>query len=125
MKILYGHFIFLLTLNLLLSTFSSGQIDTMDINLENYQYPFPVKFLNLNIQQQNLVMAYMDMKAEKPNGKTVVLLHGKNFNGAYWKRTADTLKSAGYRVLIPDQVGFGKSSKPEHFQYSFHQLSTN
>ncbi|MFX4516588.1 alpha/beta fold hydrolase, partial [Acinetobacter baumannii] len=25
----------------------------------------------------------------------------------------DTLTAAGYRVLVPDQIGFGKSSKPQ------------
>jgi hypothetical protein len=30
-------------------------------------------------------MAYMDVQPEKANGKTIVLLHGKNFNGAYWE----------------------------------------
>jgi pimeloyl-ACP methyl ester carboxylesterase len=28
-------------------------------------------------------------------------------------------------VLAPDQVGFGKSSKPAHYQYSFQQLARN
>src|SRR4029450_12275429 len=29
----------------------------------------------------------------------------------------------GYRVIAPDQIGFGKSSKPERFQYTFAQLA--
>lgn len=28
--------------------------------------------------------------------------------------------SQGFRVVIPDQVGFGKSSKPKDLQYTFH-----
>lgn len=67
----------------------------------------------------------MLVKPTKPNGKTVVLLHGKNFNGAYWKTTAELLSENGFTVVIPDQIGFGKSSKPENFQYSFQQLSLN
>jgi pimeloyl-ACP methyl ester carboxylesterase len=35
------------------------------------------------------------------------------------------LSQAGFRVIMPDQVGFGKSSKPQHFQYSFHLLAQN
>ena len=68
-------------------------------------------------------MAYMDIKPNKANGKTVVLLHGKNFNGAYWKTTIQALTKEGYRVIVPDQIGFGKSSKPTEYQFSFQQLA--
>ncbi|MCD6067965.1 MAG: alpha/beta hydrolase [Bacteroidetes bacterium] len=97
----------------------------MQISLENYPYFAPVAFIDLTIQKEAYVMGYMDIKPEKANGKTILLLHGKNFNGNYWKRTADALVKKGYRVIIPDQVGFGKSSKPQHFQYSFQQLALN
>ncbi|NEM97036.1 alpha/beta fold hydrolase [Pontibacter burrus] len=100
-------------------------LKNLDINLENYKYPYPVQYLPLTIQKQQLRMAYMDVKPTKANGKTVMLLHGKNFNGAYWKQTADALSKAGYRVIIPDQIGFGKSSKPEHLQYTFQLLAQN
>ena len=109
---------------LFLITSASAQLRNLDIHLENYEYPYPVAVLKVNAQNQTLNMAYMDVKPSRPNGKTVLLLHGKNFNGAYWRQTADTLLSLGYRVLMPDQIGFGKSSKPEHFQYSFQQLAT-
>ena len=55
----------------------------------------------------------------------ITLLHGKNFNGSYWKDTAELLYSMGYGVLIPDQIGFGKSSKPLDYQYSFESLAHN
>lgn len=97
----------------------------LGINLERYEYPFPVDFINLDIQKQEYQMAYMDVKPEKANGKTIMLLHGKNFNGAYWGETAKRLSEEGFRVIIPDQIGFGKSSKPEDFQYSFQQLALN
>ncbi|MEJ8757451.1 alpha/beta hydrolase [Pontibacter sp. H259] len=100
-------------------------LKNLDINLKNYTYPYPVQYLPLTIQKQNLRMAYMDVKPVKANGKTVMLLHGKNFNGAYWKQTADALSKAGYRVIIPDQIGFGKSSKPEYLQYTFQLLAQN
>ena len=67
----------------------------------------------------------MDVRPEKPNGKTVVLLHGKNFNGAYWKTTIDALIKDGFRVVAPDQIGFGKSSKPISYQFTFQQLAEN
>jgi pimeloyl-ACP methyl ester carboxylesterase len=30
-----------------------------------------------------------------------------------------------YRVVAPDQIGFGKSSKPAAYQFSFQQLASN
>ncbi len=57
------------------------------------------------------------------SGTTVVLLHGKNFSGAYWARTISELTTRGHRVVVPDQLGFGKSDKPERFQYSFEALA--
>lgn len=96
-----------------------------DARLTDYAYPFPVSYYQFESQRQQLEMAYMDVKPQDDSHRGVVLLlHGKNFSGAYWARTIDSLTSAGYRVVAPDQIGFGKSSKPEHFQFSFHTLAT-
>lgn len=93
-------------------------------DLKDFDYPYPVQTYQFPSQGQNLTMAYMYLPARQ--GKpTVTLLHGKNFNGAYWKRTADFLHDQGYGVLIPDQIGFGKSSKPRNYQYSFADLATH
>ncbi|NLU96327.1 alpha/beta fold hydrolase [Chitinophaga sp. Ak27] len=117
--------VFLLVNIVFTSTTYAQQIPAQDITLSQYKYPFPVHYLQLHIQGQPLQMAYMDLQPAKPNGKTVVLLHGKNFCGAYWDSTAADLSNNGYRVIIPDQIGFGKSSKPASFQYSFQQLAQN
>ncbi|MFI2743254.1 alpha/beta fold hydrolase [Zhouia sp. PK063] len=102
-----------------------NRVKTLGINLENYQYPYEVHYQDLQVQQQDLKMAYMDVHPDKPNGKVVMLLHGKNFNGAYWKTTIQALTKEGFRVIVPDQIGFGKSTKPSNFQYSFNQLAEN
>lgn len=96
-----------------------------DAELSAYAYPFPVRFLELTSQRETLKMAYMDVAPARPNGHTVVLLHGKNFAAAYWEPTIRFLSARGYRVIAPDQIGFGKSSKPAHYQYSFQQLARN
>jgi pimeloyl-ACP methyl ester carboxylesterase len=70
-------------------------------------------------------MAYMDVAPDKSNGKTIVLLHGKNFCGATWEGVIPALTGAGYRVIVPDQIGFCKSSKPAAYQFSLHQLAAN
>lgn len=102
-----------------------SQIKPLDAMLSNYQYPFEVHFKDLKSQNQTLKMAYMDVKPKMSNGKTIILLHGKNFNGAYWEKTAKDLSDKGFRVIIPDQIGFGKSSKPQSYQFSFAQLASN
>jgi pimeloyl-ACP methyl ester carboxylesterase len=95
----------------------------LSITMEGYDYPYPVTYLPLTIEGQDLRMAYMDVAPEgSGNGRTVVLLHGKNFFGAYWRDTISALAHDGYRVIVPDQIGFGKSSKP-NIHYSFHLLA--
>lgn len=93
--------------------------------LEGFDYPHPVKQFALRSQQQALEMAYMDVAPKKPNGKTVVLMHGKNFCAATWENTIDVLVDAGYRVVAVDQIGFCKSSKPTAYQFTFQQLASN
>ncbi|MFA9187671.1 alpha/beta hydrolase [Flavobacterium sp. FBOR7N2.3] len=109
----------------LFSFAQQAQLKQLDINLKTYNYPYPVHFISLSVQQQKLQMGYMDVKPENYNGKNIMLLHGKNFNGAYWKTTIDALAKQGFRVIVPDQIGFGKSDKPLRFQYSFQQLAEN
>ncbi len=100
-------------------------LEPLDAALQKLAYPFEVKYHKVRNQQQDLQMAYMDIHPANHLDKNIVLLHGKNFNGAYWETTINALAKSGYRVIVPDQVGFGKSSKPLVFQYSFHQLATN
>ena len=103
----------------------SESLKPLDLMLENYEYPFAVSYCTINTQKQTLKMAYMDVKPKKSNGKSIVLFHGKNFNGAYWESTINALTKEGYRVIAPDQIGFGKSSKPINYQYTFQELAKN
>jgi len=105
--------------------FAQSERKVLDIMLTNYQYPYEVHYYHFKSQNQNLKMAYMDVHPKTSNGEVIMLLHGKNFNGAYWKTTADALSKDGYRVIIPDQIGFGKSSKPIGYQFTFQQLAQN
>jgi len=87
-------------------------------------YPHPINYIKLTIEGQVVKMAYMDAKPAKFNGKTVLLFHGKNFNGYYWKDVISFLNNSGYRVIVPDQVGWGRSEKP-NIHYGFHLLAAN
>ena len=89
-----------------------AQREPYGIDLEGFAYPYPVSMLPLVNDGEQLRMAYMDVAPAQPNGRTVVLLHGRNFPSSYWAPVIKTLNDAGYRVVVPDQIGFGKSSKP-------------
>ena len=64
------------------------------------------------------------VEAGDPAKPTVVLVHGLGGTIQNWAFTIPAM-SQNYHVFALDQVGFGKSSKPEHFQYSFQQLAHN
>lgn len=87
--------------------------------------PWPVQYITLTLEGRPVRMAYMDVQPQRANGQTALLLHGKNFNGFYWRQTAIWLAGKGFRVVIPDQIGFGNSDFPEEVHYSFHGLAAN
>ncbi len=94
--------------------------------LQGFDYPYPLQHFAFESQGERLQMAYMDVLPAGPDkGRAVVLMHGKNFCGATWAHQIATLAKAGYRVVVPDQVGFCASTKPAHYQYSFQQLARN
>jgi pimeloyl-ACP methyl ester carboxylesterase len=93
--------------------------------LQGFDYPWPVQHFRFTSQGAALDMAYIDVMPAKPNGRTAVLLHGKNFCAATWQDTVGVLRAAGYRVIAPDQIGFCKSTKPAHYQFTFQQLAAN
>ena len=101
-----------------------AQTQSLGPNLERYAYPYPVHWYSAPSGGAAVRMAYMDLAPTGPSkGVTVVLLHGKNFCGATWEGAASMLAARGYRVIVPDQVGFCKSSKPTGYQYSFRALA--
>ncbi len=95
-----------------MSAQAAEQREPYGIGLEGYVYPYPVSLLPLVNDGEPVRMAYMDVAPAQPNGRVVVLLHGRNFPASYWAPVIKTLIDAGYRVVVPDQIGFGKSSKP-------------
>ncbi len=95
------------------------------ITYEDVPYPYPVSFLPLTMYGQDVRMAYMDVSPEgQPNGRTVVLFHGMNFGGFYFDGPINVLRKEGFRVVVPDQIGFGRSSKPI-IPYNFHDMAAN
>jgi pimeloyl-ACP methyl ester carboxylesterase len=97
--------------------------EPLGIGLEGWPYPAPVKFFQAAVDGQAVRMAYMDIPpVSGGRDATVVLLHGKNFDSSYWAGPIKDLTTAGFRVVVPDQIGFNKSSKPD-IAYSFDLLA--
>ena len=87
-------------------------------------YPYPLMKKGISIENSRYQMAYMDIApAANSKEKTILLLHGKNFNGYYWKDIIPALSQKGFRVIVPDQLGWGRSDKPD-LHYSFHMLAS-
>ncbi|MFI7857548.1 alpha/beta fold hydrolase [Pseudomonas promysalinigenes] len=104
----------------------AAETHTYGKQLEGFSYPHPLKHFDFQSQGQQLQMGYMDVPARgQANGRSVVLMHGKNFCAATWETTIEALSQAGYRVIAPDQIGFCTSTKPANYQYSFQQLAVN
>ncbi len=95
------------------------------ITYEDIAYPYPVNYMPLTLYGQDVRMAYMDVPPEgTANGHVIVLFHGMNFGGFYFEGPINVLRKEGYRVIVPDQIGFGRSSKPI-IPYNFHDMARN
>ncbi|MGH8080215.1 MAG: alpha/beta fold hydrolase, partial [Lysobacter sp.] len=57
--------------------------------LEGFDYPFEVHSTRFESQGEQVQMRYMDVRPEpdKANGRTAMLLHGKNYCAATWEST--------------------------------------
>jgi pimeloyl-ACP methyl ester carboxylesterase len=70
------------------------------------RYPHRSRFVTVNGRR----MHYVD--EGPPDAPPVLLLHGNPAWGYLWRDTIPPLLAAGYRVVVPDQIGFGLSEKP-------------
>ncbi len=68
------------------------------------QWPYPPRFARVNGWR----MHYID----EGRGDPVVLLHGNPTWGFLYRHMVRPLTAAGYRVIVPDMIGFGLSEKP-------------
>jgi pimeloyl-ACP methyl ester carboxylesterase len=95
------------------------------ITCEECPYPYPSSYLPLTLYGQDVRISFMDVAPNgTANGHTVVLLHGNNFGGFYFGKPIDALRNAGFRVVVPDQIGYGRSSKPI-IPYNFNDMARN
>jgi pimeloyl-ACP methyl ester carboxylesterase len=122
LNLIFLLFVILLSQSVLAQKMENNSRLVYDAQLSGYKYGFKVSYFSIESQGQSLKMAYIYLEG-KPDKPVVTLMHGKNFNAHYWTPTAVYLQKKGYGVLIPDQIGFGKSSKPANYQYSFPALA--
>lgn len=90
-----------------------GHWGPMSISLEEFEYPYPVEYMNFSVYGEDVRIAYMDVAPTGPaNGRAVILHHGGLYYGWYWSEQIRALSQEGYRVVVKDRLGWGKSSKP-------------
>lgn len=80
-------------------------------------FPYAPRYVELG----GLRIAYID---EGPReAPTVLLMHGEPTWSYLYRKMIPVLLAAGYRVVAPDLVGFGRSDKPSHkddYSYANH-----
>ena len=68
---------------------------------------------------EGLRMHYLDIGPTPHTARTVLCLHSRTGSSQVFQPMLPTLAAAGYRVLAPDLVGFGRSDKPK--KEAFHR----
>jgi pimeloyl-ACP methyl ester carboxylesterase len=88
-------------------------------------YPHPVEYMPVTHFGQDGLKAYMDVAPTgEANGQTVMLFHGMNFAGIGFAPTIEALTQAGFRVVVPDRIGYGRSSKMD-IPYNLHIFASD
>lgn len=80
-------------------------------------YDFPAHYVDVD----GLRMHYVDEGND--SGDIVLLLHGEPSWSYLYRHMIPPLAAAGFRVVAPDLIGFGKSDKPSHksdYSYAGH-----
>lgn len=95
-----------------------GVLRTPDSYFENLPgYDFEPNYLNI----RGYRVHYLD---EGPaDGEVVLLLHGEPTWSYLYRKMIPVLNVAGYRTIVPDLIGFGRSDKPmsmDTHTYLFH-----
>jgi pimeloyl-ACP methyl ester carboxylesterase len=73
-------------------------------------------FENHSIKVEGYRMHYLAMGPA--SGPPVILVHGLGGHAEDWWNVAPVLAKAGFRVYMPDLIGFGRSQQPADFSYS-------
>jgi len=77
-------------------------------------YPFASHFVQ--VDDDGLLIHYVDEGPAHPDRGVVLMLHGNPTWSYLYRRMVPICVAAGLRVIAPDLIGFGKSSKPVRWQ---------
>jgi haloalkane dehalogenase len=96
-------------------------IRTPESRFENLKdYPFNPHYVEVDAGDgAQLRMHYLD----EGEGEVILALHGQPSWSYLYRKMIPPMVKAGYRVIAPDLVGFGKSDKPTDrasFTYANH-----
>lgn len=83
-------------------------------------YPFAPNYMELN---GGVRMHYLDEGSK--NEKAIFLFHGQPSWSYLYRHIIPILTEAGYRVIAPDLIGFGKSDKPVNSEAVTYQAQVN
>lgn len=86
-------------------------------------YDHPVSYVDAEVDGTELRLARVEAGSQDDDAERVVLLHGEPTWGFLWRDVMRPLADSGYRVIVPDHVGFGRSDKPQPRDwYSYDRL---
>ncbi|NDV90682.1 alpha/beta fold hydrolase [Alteromonas sp. 345S023] len=89
-----------------------------------HDFPYTPHYVQVtDTISSELSMAYY--QTGSPHGHTVVLLHGEPTWAYLYRKMMPVLAEAGFNVLVPDLIGFGRSDKPlrqQDYTYARHLI---
>ena len=86
-------------------------LSTPETRFQNLSgYNFKPNYVEIPFEGQKIRMHYLD--EGNKSGETILLLHGQPSWSYLYRKVIPHLVKAGYRVIAPDLIGFGKSDKP-------------
>ena len=81
-------------------------------------YPYEPRYADIDGLRMAYVMA--EPEGNDDDAATILLLHGEPTWGYLYRKMIPPLVAAGYRALVPDLIGFGRSDKPvERSAYTY------
>jgi len=94
-------------------------------NLEKLGYNFKENYLSIDAGC-GVTLPRVHYIDEGPrDGHVVLCLHGEPSWSFLYRKMVPVLVAAGYRVIVPDFIGFGKSDKytnPENYTHELHTM---
>lgn len=85
--------------------------------------PPPVEWAKGAVDQDGNTIVYTDLGPA--DGPVILLVHGMISDSTTWARPARGLAAAGFRVIAPDLLGHGESSKPVAGGYLLPDFATS